>query len=57
LRTSSSLSTLQEQTIMKTEKPFGDAPPSIGKWALGRKRKSRLFEQFQSDGRNRLESV
>jgi hypothetical protein len=42
---------------MKMEKPFGDAAPSIGKWAPGRKRKSRLFERFQSDGRDRLESV
>src|SRR3954452_21764763 len=45
---SSSLSTLQEQTIMESSKPFGDASSSIFKGPAGCKRKNRSLKLFQT---------
>jgi hypothetical protein len=45
---SSSLSTLQEQTIMESGGPFGDAPISIFKGPPGCKRKNRYLKLFQT---------
>jgi hypothetical protein len=43
-RTSWSLRTLQEQTIMKAEEPVGDAKLSVFNMVTGCKKKKRLFK-------------
>jgi hypothetical protein len=55
LRTSWSLRTLQEQTIMKPLEPLCDASSSIFKSATRCKRKSRNFKQFQTEAGEILE--